>query len=112
MSENNSIVTTVRFPRSVWSRLKHLQADGKIKSIQDAVVRGLDMYFGFLDIQVDRDVDMSLEKAVKVNGFENGEEFNQLVAGVDISTSGKLAVFRKWQYQDGTKEGLLNLDRM
>ncbi len=49
MSENDSIVTTVRFPRSVWSRLKHLQADGKIKSIQDAVVKGLEMYFRFLD---------------------------------------------------------------
>ncbi len=48
MSED-SIVTTVRFPRWVWSKLKHLQADGKVKSIQDAVVKGLEMYFRFLD---------------------------------------------------------------
>ncbi len=55
MSENDSIVTTVRFPRSVWSRLKHLQADGKVKSIQDAVVRGLALYFRFLDSRADKD---------------------------------------------------------
>jgi translation elongation factor EF-Tu-like GTPase len=46
---NDGMVTTVRFPRSVWARMKHLQADGKIKSMQEAVLKGLEMYFKILD---------------------------------------------------------------
>lgn len=46
---DDGIVTTMRFPRSVWSRMKHLQADGKIKSMQEAVLKGLEMYFKVLD---------------------------------------------------------------
>lgn len=45
----DGIITTVRFPRSVWARMKYLQADGKIKSMQEAILKGLEMYFRSLD---------------------------------------------------------------
>ncbi len=65
MGENNSIVTTVRFPRWVWSKLKHLQADGKVKSIQDAVAKGLALYFRFLDSRADKDDEKMEGKGTK-----------------------------------------------
>ena len=32
---------TIRIPFAIWKRLRELQTDGKIKSIQQAVVAGL-----------------------------------------------------------------------
>ncbi len=32
---------TIRLPFEIWKRLRELQTDGKIKSIQEAVVQGL-----------------------------------------------------------------------
>jgi hypothetical protein len=36
------ILTSIRLPESLKSRLLHLQADGKIKSIQQATLDALD----------------------------------------------------------------------
>jgi len=55
--DDDSKVTTVRLPRSIWSKVKHLQGDDKVKSIQDAVVRGLELLFKTLDRQTERDED-------------------------------------------------------
>lgn len=33
---------TIRLPLELWKKLRHLQEEGKIKSIQSAVVAGLD----------------------------------------------------------------------
>lgn len=50
-----------------------------------------------------------MEKFVKEMGFDSVEEFNNLVAGVDLSTPEKLNDFNEWKTKDGTKNGLLNL---
>lgn len=42
-------------------------------------------------------------------GFDDAAEFNKLVAGVDMTTPEKLADFKAWQEDDGTKEGILEL---
>lgn len=42
-------------------------------------------------------------------GFKDNEEFNKLIAEIDISTQEKLSVFQNWQNNDGTKEGLSKL---
>jgi len=52
---------------------------------------------------------MSLKDDVTDLGFESLEEFSKLVASVNLSTSEKQMEFRKWQFLDGTKEGLLKL---
>jgi len=54
---------------------------------------------------------MSLENLVKEKGFENENEFHALVAGVHLSTQEKLDAFKKWQNEDGSKEGLLKLNQ-
>ena len=38
------ILTSVRLPESLKSRLLHLQADGKIKSIQAAILESLEKF--------------------------------------------------------------------
>lgn len=50
-----------------------------------------------------------LEEAVKELGFENEQEFHRLVASIDFSTVEKRKIFKDWQYNDGTKVGLLKL---
>ena len=55
---------------------------------------------------------MEFKKIVRELGFENEKEFHKLVANIDISTSEKNTIFKDWQYNDGTKEGLLKLSRM
>ena len=42
-------------------------------------------------------------------GFADEAEFHHLVANADISSPEKLAAFKLWQYEDGSKEGLLKL---
>lgn len=36
------IQTTVRLPRDLWLKLRRLQEEGKIKSIHDAILKGLE----------------------------------------------------------------------
>ncbi len=36
-------------------------------------------------------------------------ELLQLVSKLDISTTEKMDRFKKWQFEDGTKDGLINL---
>ena len=52
---------------------------------------------------------MSLEEIVIELGFESEKEFHQLVSTTDISTPEKYNAFKSWQYNDGTKEGLLKV---
>lgn len=52
---------------------------------------------------------MTLDEIVKQSGFESEKEFHTMVASVDLSTSEKITAFKKWQNEDGTKEGLLKL---
>ena len=51
----------------------------------------------------------NMEDLVKEMGFNSVQEFNHLVATVDISTPQKLKAFEDWKENDGTKEGLLKL---
>jgi hypothetical protein len=52
------------------------------------------------------------EKVIKEKGFNSVKEFHSLIASFDISTSLKNTLFKKWQHQDGTKRGLLNLKEL
>ena len=48
-----------------------------------------------------------MEELVQSMGFSSLDEFNEMVCSVDLSTPEKLAKFKDWQANDGTKEGLL-----
>lgn len=50
-----------------------------------------------------------LEQVVKENGFADETEFHRMVAMVDLSSPYNMASFRRWQFQDGTKQGLLEV---
>lgn len=50
-----------------------------------------------------------LEDIVKSLGFKDEKEFHKIIANIDISSPIKLKLFRDWQYNDGTKEGILKL---
>lgn len=53
---------------------------------------------------------MTLPIAIlKELGFDSQQDFNSRLVSVDVSTPEKMAAFRKWQNDDGTKEGLLKL---
>lgn len=52
-----------------------------------------------------------MDELLKELGFNDITEFNELVARADLSTPEKLAAFKKWRTEDGTKEGLLKLQR-
>lgn len=52
---------------------------------------------------------MRIEDAVLENGFEDVSEFSHLVSTVDLTKPGADEAFRKWQHEDGSKEGLLKL---
>lgn len=51
----------------------------------------------------------TIDDIVLQKGFESLNEFYRLVANTDLSSTNKLASFRRWQNEDGTKEGLLKL---
>src|ERR1044071_7653107 len=51
----------------------------------------------------------SMEELVKSLGFESEEEFHHLVSSADLSSPEKIAAFKRWQTEDGSKEGLLKL---
>ena len=50
-----------------------------------------------------------MEEFVKEMGFTSLEEFNRLVATVDINSKEKMKSFTDWKENDGTKECLLLL---
>lgn len=50
-----------------------------------------------------------MEDIIKDYGFDSLQEFNHLVANVDLSSFKKIDAFKNWQENDGTKEGLLKL---
>lgn len=50
-----------------------------------------------------------MEEIVKQFGFLDLDEFNRLVASVDLSTEEKIKEFKNWQNEDFTKDGLLIL---
>ena len=52
---------------------------------------------------------MTLDLIAQENGFNDSREMSRLIATVDISTPEKFAAFKKWQYTDGTKDGLMKL---
>ncbi len=54
---------------------------------------------------------MTFDELARKSGFESEKDFHATVASVDISTFQKYSAFKKWQDEDGTKEGLLKLDR-
>ena len=56
-------------------------------------------------------VSKSLEETVLENGFDSLQDFYKLVSNADISTPEKIKNFNNWQDNDGTKEGLLNLNK-
>lgn len=45
------------------------------------------------------------------HGFESEKEFIALVYGADLSTPEKIAAFKVWQKLDGSREGLLRLQK-
>lgn len=51
----------------------------------------------------------SIETAVMEFGFESEKEFHRLIASVDLSTAEKRKAFKEWQFNDGSKVGLLKL---
>lgn len=52
---------------------------------------------------------MDLETIVKELGFESTQEFNAMVAAVDLSNPAKQDAFVVWKESDGTKVGLQKL---
>lgn len=42
-------------------------------------------------------------------GFADTADFHHCVAAVDIYDADKMAAFKRWQDEDGTKAGLLRL---
>lgn len=52
------------------------------------------------------DTQTLFQKAVIDLGFRSEKEFFRMVAKVDLTSILKTRRFKKWQYEDGTKEGL------
>lgn len=50
-----------------------------------------------------------MEQFVKEKGFKSLAEFHTLVARIDITTPERIKIFKNWQHNDGTKEGLLKI---
>lgn len=51
-----------------------------------------------------------MEEIVKQYGFDSLEEFNNLVANVDLTSAENVKAFKDWQDNDGTKDSLLKLN--
>lgn len=49
------------------------------------------------------------DETAQVLGFDDAAEFFKLTANADMSTLEKIAAFKQWQSEDGTKKGLLDL---
>ncbi len=50
-----------------------------------------------------------MDKYLKKLGFKNMQEFNSMTCEADISTAEKMGRFKHWQFEDGSKEGLLKV---
>jgi hypothetical protein len=48
---------------------------------------------------------------LKKAGFVSQEEFNRLVSEPDLSEPERALAFKRWQFQDGTKQGLIDFNR-
>jgi hypothetical protein len=55
--------------------------------------------------------EIQLNATVRDLGFENEEDFFKHVSSVLINTPKRLAAFDLWKLYDGTKTGLLRLER-
>jgi hypothetical protein len=49
------------------------------------------------------------KESIKKHGFKNNREFARLVCSIDLSNKKAFTEFKNWQYNDGTKIGLLKL---
>lgn len=47
-----------------------------------------------------------MEEIVKEMGFDSIQEFNHMVAAVDLTNQEKMKQFLDWKENDGTKKGL------
>jgi len=48
-------------------------------------------------------------REIKDFGFKNLQELHQLVSSLDLSVSGAIEKFKKWQTTNGTKDELVKL---
>ena len=49
-----------------------------------------------------------LDTIVRELGFKDEEDFHHLVASINMTPPEKVATFKKWQFDDGTKNGRLD----
>ncbi len=49
---------------------------------------------------------MNTDDISKESGFESADEMFRLISSVDISNDEKMSAFKRWQSEDGTKDGL------
>lgn len=54
-------------------------------------------------------VEDTMDDVARVNGFENEVDLHRHVVRVDLSTPQKIAAFKTWQHDDGSKDGILKL---
>jgi len=57
------------------------------------------------------EIQIKIEKLLIKMGFKSREEYDQIVAKLDLSTSDKLTALKDWQLRNGTKEELLKLSQ-
>lgn len=43
---DNDVRITIRFPRDIWLKLRRMQENGEVDSIQSAVIQGLELITG------------------------------------------------------------------
>lgn len=51
-----------------------------------------------------------MEEIVKELGFESEKEFHKMVSEVDLTDPSKMLKFLDWKQNDGTKQGLINIE--
>jgi hypothetical protein len=49
---------------------------------------------------------LTVDEIFKQLGFESEAEFHRMVAGADLSSVERIAAFKHWQDEDGSKAGL------
>jgi hypothetical protein len=55
---------------------------------------------------------MTEEEMFQEAGFESAAEGHKMIASVDLGSPEKLEAFKRWKFEDGTKEGLLKIMEM
>jgi len=53
-----------------------------------------------------------MDEIAKKLGFDNETEMHKMISDIDLSTPDKIQEFKKWQDQDGTKNGLDKLGKI